>query len=69
MDPHCGLFRDASDVRLELRVLGADAVGEVRVRISDENGEHPGRGFSTNILESSIKAYVNAINKALYYIE
>ena len=48
---------------------GTDAVGEVRVRISDENGEHPGRGFSTNILESSIKAYVNAINKALYYIE
>ncbi len=48
---------------------GTDAVGEVRVRICDENGEHPGRGFSTNILESSIKAYVNAINKALYYCE
>lgn len=48
---------------------GTDAVGEVRVRISDDNGEHPGRGFSTNILESSIKAYVNAINKALYYYE
>lgn len=29
VDPHCGLFRDASDVRLGLRVLGADAVGEV----------------------------------------
>ena len=29
VDPHCGLFRDASDVRLELRVLGVDAVGEV----------------------------------------
>ncbi len=48
---------------------GTDAVGEVRVRISDENGEHPGRGFSTNILESSIKAYVNAINKAMLYCE
>lgn len=48
---------------------GMDAVGEVRVRICDENGEHPGRGFSTNILESSIKAYVNAINKALFYSE
>lgn len=48
---------------------GTDAVGEVRVRICDENGEHPGRGFSTNILESSIKAYVNAINKALFYCE
>ncbi len=43
---------------------GTDALGEVRVRISDGNGEYNGRGFSTDIIESSIKAYITAINRA-----
>ncbi len=43
---------------------GTDALGEVRVRISDGKGEYNGRGFSTDIIESSIKAYITAINRA-----
>ncbi len=43
---------------------GTDALGEVRVRITDGNGDYNGRGFSTDIIESSIKAYINAINRA-----
>lgn len=45
---------------------GTDALGEVRVRISDGEREYIGKGFSTDIIESSIKAYVNAINRALF---
>lgn len=45
---------------------GTDALGEVRVRISDGERESIGKGISTDIVESSIKAYVNAINRALF---
>jgi 2-isopropylmalate synthase len=42
---------------------GNDALGEVTVRL--KSGEHTvtGRGLSTNIIESSILAYINGINK------
>src|SRR5690606_214826 len=59
------------DIKLEdysLRAItsGADALGESTVRIR-ENGEiFTGRGVSTDIVEASAKAYVNAINKMLY---
>jgi len=41
-----------------------DALGEERVRISDGDNEYIGKGISTDIIESSIKAYINAINRA-----
>lgn len=44
---------------------GNDALGEVTVRM--RSGDHvvTGRGLSTNIIESSILAYLNGINKLL----
>ena len=42
---------------------GTDALGEVRVRIIDGEKESVGKGVSTDIIESSIKAYLNAINR------
>ena len=42
---------------------GTDALGEVRVRIFDGEKESVGKGVSTDIIESSIKAYLNAINR------
>ncbi len=44
---------------------GEDALGEVIVKVSSENRTVTGRGLSTDIIESSILAYVNAINKLL----
>lgn len=42
---------------------GEDALGEVVVKLQ-KNGEiYTGRGLSTDIFESSIKAYLNGINK------
>ncbi len=42
---------------------GRDALGEVTVRLKDKNREIVGRGTSTDIIEASTKAYLNAINK------
>lgn len=43
---------------------GADALGEVTVRISINGDSSTGRGLSTDILEASALAYINALNRA-----
>ena len=47
---------------------GKDALGEVTVKFESERTKrvYTGRGVSTDVLEASAKAYVNAINKLLY---
>jgi len=45
---------------------GRDALGEVTVRLKHKNTEVVGRGTSTDIIEASAKAYINAINKLIY---
>jgi len=43
---------------------GTDALGEVTVRISDADGHiFSGRGASTDIIDASAKAYVQALNR------
>jgi len=48
---------------------GKDALGEVFVRVLDRNVENDkiyiGRGISTDVLEASVKAYINAINRMI----
>jgi 2-isopropylmalate synthase len=44
---------------------GRDALGEVTVRVKNGDAVHVGRGLSTDIIEASILAYINAINRAL----
>ena len=45
---------------------GKDAMGEVTVRISNDDGKIVfGKGTSTDILEASLKAYIDAVNKIL----
>ena len=56
------------DVHLENYTIqsvseGVDALGEVSVKISIDGKFIMGRGLSTDIIEASIKAYLNAINK------
>ncbi len=45
---------------------GTDAIGEVSVRVAEGNCTVVGRGSSTDIIEASAKAYINALNR-LYY--
>lgn len=45
---------------------GKDAMGEVTVRLSVRDKVFIGRGLSIDVIEASAKAYVNALNKAVY---
>ena len=42
---------------------GKEALGEATVRIIEDGRKHIGRGISTDIIEASAKAYVDAINR------
>lgn len=44
---------------------GKDALGEVRIRVKFKKHIISGRGASTDIIEASAKAYLNAINKLM----
>ena len=44
---------------------GMDALGEVLVRIRHKSEVYIGKGLSTDIIEASILAYINAINRAM----
>jgi 2-isopropylmalate synthase len=47
---------------------GTDALGEVTVKLAAGDGRvYTGRGASLDIVEASAKAYINAINKLVYY--
>lgn len=45
---------------------GQDAQGEAVVKIRREEDVYTGKGLSTDVVEASVLAYVNAINKMLY---
>jgi 2-isopropylmalate synthase len=58
------------DTRLEnynLRAVthGMDALGEVSIKINHEDKNIIGRGVSTDIVEASVKAYLDGINKLI----
>jgi 2-isopropylmalate synthase len=44
---------------------GIDAIGEVLIRIESDGVTYTGRGADTDIIVSSAKAYVNALNRLL----
>ena len=51
------------DYSIQSVTRGKDALGEVSIRIKAKNKAVMGRGASTDIIEASAKAYVNAINR------
>lgn len=42
---------------------GTDALGEATVKVMNDGKFYSGRGVSTDIIEASVKAYLNAINR------
>jgi 2-isopropylmalate synthase len=54
------------DYQIKSVTSGKDALGEVSVRIEAKGCVVSGRGASTDIIEASIKAYINAVNKLLH---
>jgi 2-isopropylmalate synthase len=47
---------------------GRQAIGEVSVSLEIDGRKFVGRGASTDILEASAKAYVNALNRWKAYL-
>jgi len=73
LDAVCKAIDKITGVKVELvsyslnaATKGKDAMGEAIMRIAVDGGRSiTGRGASTDIIEASAKAYVNAINKLL----
>lgn len=57
------------DYALQAVTEGEDAQGEASVKIKLGQEVFNGRGVSTDVVEASIKAYINAINKMLNQLE
>ncbi|MBC8436289.1 MAG: hypothetical protein H8D90_00160 [Candidatus Omnitrophica bacterium] len=51
------------DYRIEAVTSGKDAMGEASIKVSIKNKVISGRGSSTDIIEASVLAYLNAVNK------
>jgi 2-isopropylmalate synthase len=63
IDKVVGLKPKMMDYNLHALTSGKDAQGEVSVRIEEAGIVILGRGASTDIIEASAKAYLNALNK------
>jgi 2-isopropylmalate synthase len=63
IDKITGMKGKLLDYQLRSVTSGKDALGEVAVRVSSDGKVTGGRGSSTDIIEASIKAYLNAMNK------
>ena len=62
-DKIIGINGELLDYRLEAVTRGKDAIGEASVKIRIKDKIFSGRGSSTDIIEASILAYLNAVNK------
>ena len=66
VDEVVAVHGDLAEFNIKAISRGIDAIGEVTVRITGEDGRVcTGRGADTDIVVSSAKAYVNAINRMI----
>jgi len=66
VDKLTGLKGRLLDFRIHAITGGADAVGEVFVQVEFDGVAQGGKGASTDIVEASVRAYLNATNKVLF---
>jgi 2-isopropylmalate synthase len=55
---------ELEDYKIKAVTGGKDAMGEVNVMVLKEGKRFIGHGVSTDIIEASILAYLNAANRA-----
>jgi len=65
VDQLTGISARLTDYRITAVTGGKDALGEASLKIAIDNREVPGRAVSTDIIEASVKAYLNAVNRYL----
>lgn len=64
IDEITGLKGKLLNYSIQSVTQGKDALGEVRVRVNFDGNKVMGIGASTDVIEASVKAYLNAVNKA-----
>lgn len=57
-----GLPIELKDYQVRAVTEGQDALGEVQVTIAYKGRQYNGRGVSTDVISSSVLAYINAVN-------
>ncbi|MBL8023883.1 MAG: 2-isopropylmalate synthase [Elusimicrobia bacterium] len=65
MDKITGLSPELKDYTLRSLSSGTDAQGDVVVKVENQGLVVSGKGTSTDIVEASAKAYLNALNKII----
>ena len=66
IDKVVAVHGDLAEFSVKAITRGIDAIGEVTVRITADDGRvYTGRGADNDIIVSSAKAYVNAINRMI----
>lgn len=58
-----GSNREIKDYNISAITSGADALGEVSIKLASKDKIVIGRGVSTDVIEASVLAYINALNK------
>jgi 2-isopropylmalate synthase len=66
IDKIVGIDFVLEDYKIQAVTEGKDAQGSVTIKLLKDNKIYKGRGLSTDIIEASVRAYINAINKMLY---
>ncbi len=66
IDAITGLKGRLLDYQLRAITAGKDAMGEVSARVDFDGTVVTGKGASTDVIEASARAYVNALNKAVH---
>lgn len=66
IDRITGLQGSLADYTIHSITQGSDAVGEVFVHVDFEGQKFTGRAASTDVVDASARAYLHAVNKALY---
>jgi len=63
IDKITGIKGELQDYRIEAVTKGKDALGEVVLKLKAKGKTVTARGSSTDIIEASVRAYINALNK------
>lgn len=61
-----GIHLTLKEYSIHAVTSGKDALGEVMVRVEYQDKIFLGRGFSTDVIEASARAYIHALNKVIY---
>ncbi|MCR4399792.1 MAG: 2-isopropylmalate synthase, partial [Syntrophomonadaceae bacterium] len=69
VDKLTGLQGKLLEYKLNAVTEGKDALGEVVAKVNVGARNYIGRGVSTDVVEASVRAYLNAMNKAIFDIE